>query len=239
MKKESLTRFIEKYNLNGNINSVILSCKDNKLNTRFITDDKTLLGELTMDNFKFEDSEFGIYSTDQLQKLISVLGSDINLTLNKADEKAYAIKMKDENVFIDYMLSDTNVINKAPNLKQIPDMDIKIKVNKKFTDTFIKGKNALADVDSFTVISDDNKVELVIGYSAINTNRVTIPVETIEHKACKKLSFNAKLLKDVLTVNKECDSAVFEISEGGLAKINFKVDDYNVTYYLVAHDEVD
>ena len=55
----------------------------------------------------------------------------------------------------------------------------------------------------------------------------------------KKVSFNADLFKDVLVANKECESAVLEISEQGLARINFKVDEYDATYYLVAITDVD
>jgi hypothetical protein len=55
MNKVSITRFIEKYYLNGNCSSVVLKSNDNKLSTRFITGDKNLLGELSMDNFSFDD----------------------------------------------------------------------------------------------------------------------------------------------------------------------------------------
>ena len=108
-----------------------------------------------------------------------------------------------------------------------------------FIQRFISGKSALPDTDTFTVITDDDGVKLVIGYSSINTNRVTIPVETTEHSNIENVSFNANLFKDVLVANKECESATLEVSEGGLSRINFKVDDYDVTYYLVAVQDVD
>ena len=82
-------------------------------------------------------------------------------------------------------------------------------------------------------------MKLVIGYSSINTNRVTIPVETTEHSNIENVSFNANLFKDVLTANKECESATLYVSEQGLSKINFKVDDYDATYFLVAVQTVD
>ena len=82
-------------------------------------------------------------------------------------------------------------------------------------------------------------MKLVIGYSSINTNRVTIPVETTVHEKIDNVSFNANLFKDVLVANKECETATLEVSEKGLAKINFKVDQYDVTYYLVAVQDVD
>ena len=100
MKKSLINRFVEKYNLGGNINSVVLSVKDNKLNTRFITDDKSLLGEMTMKNFKFDEAEMGVYNTEQLTKLLSVLDSDIEVNLSKVDDKAVSLKISDSNANI-------------------------------------------------------------------------------------------------------------------------------------------
>ena len=122
MKKESLNRFIEKYSLGGNINSVVLECGNGKLNTRFITDDKSLLGELTLDKFGFEDCTIGIGSTDQLTKLLSVLGTDVDLSLtkveNEGDKKAISMAISDSSATVSYMLSDTSVIIKPPTLKE-------------------------------------------------------------------------------------------------------------------------
>ena len=84
-----------------------------------------------------------------------------------------------------------------------------------------------------------NGVEVVIGYSSTNTNRVNIPVETTSSSLEKPISFNANLFKEVLVANRECTSAVLEVSNEGLAKVNFKVDDYDSTYYVVAMQDVD
>ena len=238
MRKEIVSRFIEKYRLGGNVNSVKLTSKGDTLHTRFITDDKSLLGEMTMKNFKFDEADMGVYNTEQLTKLLSVLDKDIDVDLNQIDDKAVSLKISDSNANVNFMLSDLNVINTPPNLKQLPDFECKIKVDGKFMETFIKGKNALADVDTFTVVNNKGSMELVIGYSSMNTNRVTIPVNC-EGTLTDHVSFSAKYFKDVLIANKECGSATLEVSSKGLSRINFKVDDYDVTYFMVAIDEVD
>ena len=87
MQKDKLNRFIQKYNLGGNVNSVKWDSKGNKLITKFVTPDKSLLGEVVVDKFGFEDAELGIYQTDQLQKLLNVLTDDINLSLKKVGSK--------------------------------------------------------------------------------------------------------------------------------------------------------
>ena len=51
--------------------------------------------------------------------------------------------------------------------------------------------------------------------------------------------FNANIFKEVLTANRECESATLEVSSEGLSKITFNVDDFSVTYWLVASTDVD
>ena len=232
--KAKLQRFIEKYHLSGNVNSVVLDSEGPTLSTRFITGDKSLLGELSMNSWKFDDISLGVYDTEQFSKLLNVLGDEVNIDLTKSGDKAISLEMSDTFSKVNFMLSDLSVINTPPALKRMPEFQLKVKVDKKFITTFISGKSALSDTDTFTVVSDDDGTKLVIGYAAINTNRITLPVETESNQTIDNVSFNANLFKDVLTANKECESAVLEVSNEGLARINFKVDEYNVTYYLVA-----
>ena len=234
MEKQKLQRFIAKYHLNGNVNSVVLNSVGDTLKTRFITGDKSLLGELSMNSWKFEDINLGVYDTEQFSRLLGVLSEDIQIKLLKAGDKAITLQISDSYSKIDFMLSDLSVINVPPELKKLPEFQIKIKVDTRFITTFINGKTALPDTDTFTIISTDNDVKLVIGYAAINTNRITLPVETETHENIDNVSFNANLFKDVLVANKECETATLEVSDEGLARINFKVDEYDVTYYLVA-----
>ena len=234
MHKQKLVRFINKYYLNGTVNSVVLNSKSNKLLARFISGDKTLLGELEMDKWQFEDSEVGIYSTEQLLKLLSVLDEDINVTINKAGDKSIALKVSDSSSSVNYMLSDTSIISKPPQLKTVPNFELKIDVTPNLMSKFISGKGALAETDDFTVITDGSETKIVIGYASINTNRVTIPVTTQESSNIDNVSFNANIFKEVLTANKQCESATLEVSSEGLSKITFRVDDFSVTYWLVA-----
>jgi len=239
MDKYKLTRFIDKYHLGGNVNAVVINSKGDTLSTRFITGGKDLLGELEMNSWQFKDSELGVYDTEQLSRLLGVLDDDVSLNLTQSGDKAIALEISDQYSKVNFMLSDKSVINQPPPLKGIPEFQLKIKVDTNFITRFIGGKSALPDTDTFTVITSDDGVKLVIGYSSINTNRVTIPVETETYENIDNVSFNANLFKDVLVANKECESATLEVSEKGLSRINFKVDQYDVTYYLVAVQDVD
>ncbi len=239
MNKQKLVRFINKYYLSGTIKSVIFNSSSNKLSTRFIAGNKSLLGELEMDKWMFEDCQFGVYDTEQLMKLLSVLDEDINVNINKAGDKAISLKISDSTSSVNYILSDTSIISDPPNMKDEPEFELNIDVTPQLISKFIAGKSALPENDNFTVVTDESNTNLVIGYSSINTHRVTIPATTSKFSKIDKVSFNANIFKEILNANKECESAILKISSQGLSKITFKVDDYSVTYWLVAATDVD
>ena len=237
MDKSKLVKFINKYYLSGNVNSVAINSDGNGLSTRFVSGDKSLLGEVKLKNYSITEADFGVYQTDALLKMLSVLDNDISVDLIKAEDKAISLDAKDSGAKVRYMLSDLSVINTPPQLKQIPEFELLLNVDKTFVSKFISGKGALPDVESFTIVSGD-KPEVVIGYSSIATNRVAVPVENQTDNTIDNISFNANLFKDVLEANKECEAAVLEVSSEGLARITFNFSDYESTYYLVAVQNV-
>ena len=242
ISKQKLVRFINKYYLNGTVGSTVFNSKtsNQQLSTRFVSGDKSLLGEVQMNKWEYEDADMGVYDTEQLLKLVSVLDDDIELSINKTGNTAFSIELKDAYSAITYMLSDTSIINEPPQMKAIPEFELALKVTPQFISKFINGKSALPETDTFTIITDEvsSKTKLVIGYSAVNTHRVTIPVTTSKFENIDNISFNANLFKEVLIANKDCESAELQISSDGLAKINFKIDDFTSTYWLVAVSDV-
>ena len=239
MQKSKLDKFIQKYNLGGNVNSVKWKSSGDSISTSFVTPDKSLLGNVKVDKFSFDTAELGIYQTDQLKSLIGVLGDDISLDLTSVGDRTVSLNVKNGAISIDYVLSDLSVIPDPPQMKRLPEFGTKIKLDTKFINTFIKGKSALSDIDTFTILNGKSGVEVVIGYSSTNTNRVNIPVETTTNDITKPITFNANLFKEVLVANRECSSAILEVSTEGLAKVNFKIDDYDSTYFIVAMQDVD
>ena len=242
MNNTKLLRFIDKYHLGGEIKSVKWVSNGNKLSTRFISGDKSVVGSVVLDKFDgIDSSELGVYNTSQLISLLTILGDDIKFNLSSAGEKFISIDMVDttRNTKSKYMLSDLSVIPTPPPMKNLPDkFELKLDVTRYFINTFINGKSALPDSDSFTILCTGGKVNVVIGYSSIASNRVTIPIETSEYEDIEPISFNAKMFANILSSNKECESATLEVSSAGLSRIKFKVDDYSSEYYLVATQQV-
>lgn len=233
MNKAKLTRFIQKYSLGGLVESVAWKAGDNKLVTRFISDDKTVLGEIQLDNFTFTSPDLGVYTTSTLSKLLSVVGEDIELEAQEIEGKAVNIFVKSENTKVQFQLADLAVIPNVPDLKKLPEFDIDINFDGAFIDKFIKAKNALSDVDTFTILTEKKELKIVLGYSNINSNRVVFVVDKDYSGDVKPISFSAKYLKEILTANKEATSVILKVSTQGISHVEFKIDDFNAKYFLV------
>jgi len=232
MNKQKLTGFVEKYSLGNTIESVPWSVKSNTLTTNFVSEDRTLLGSVTLNSFDLDDSEVGIYNTTQLQKMISVLGSDVTVKFKKAEERAIAIDMTDGDVSLNFMLSDLDIIPKAPKLKTLPDTTVEIEMNNDFITKFVRAKNALSESDNFTVISN-NICQVILGESDTNTNKININVKTVVNNNLSAISFNANYLKEILAANRDHTTGKMEVCAGGLAILTFSNADYTSKYYLV------
>jgi hypothetical protein len=185
----------------------------------------------------------GLYEIQDLIKLLNVLDGELVVEANEVGDvvSQLVIKQKSNNTKVNYGLARLDVVSKKPDLSNVPDFDLELKIDKQFISSFISGKGALSDVSTFAILSDGEEAKIVIGYSSTTqSNKVTIPVEA------KKISslddaiyFDADTFKEVLTANKDCESATLYVSSQGLAKVSFKVDNFDSSYVLVAKTTVD
>lgn len=234
MEKSRLSNFISKYHLNGLIQSVAWNA-NGSLSTRFISDDKSVVGEVKMNTFSGQPSTFGVYNTDLLVKLLSVLGTDVNFNVNSAQEKAFALTIDDNSTTVNYMLADMAVIPPTPELKQLPPFQMSIKITKEFIDKFIKAKSALPEIEHFTVMKNQKvgKYQIVIGYSNTNSNRISLDIECDVQEDIDPISFSAKYFREILAANKDLNGGTMHVSSEGLAKVDFEIDGFETRYFLV------
>jgi len=228
MEKVKFDGFINRYNLGGEVESVMVKSEGTDLSVRMISDDKTLLGDVSVSGTDFPNGEFGIYTTSQLKGLLSVLDNTIEV-----EEVTGALKFSDKGTKMQYMLAAPSVIPAVPDLKALPPFNVEITLNDEFVNKFIKSKGALSDADTFTFTCKDNKGEIILGYSSINSNRISISVDCKCDGDVEPIAFSAKYLKAILLANKGSNSSSLKISSQGLAHLNFVDGDYTSNYYLV------
>lgn len=234
MEKSKLINFISKYSLGGLVQSVAWN-SNGDLATKFISDDKCVVGEIKLNNFNNDKSKFGVYNTDLLIKLLGVLGNTINLQINAVDDKAFSLTFDDNSTTVNYMLADLAVIPPAPELKELPTFDLEIPITKEFIDKFIKAKSALPSIEKFTIAKNrkTGKYEIIIGYANTNSNRISIGIDCTATEDIDPISFSAKYFNGILAANKDLNGGSLKVSSQGLAKVEFDIDDFEAKYYLV------
>lgn len=238
MKKSALETFIKKYNLNGSVESVRWLVDDvNKiLSTSSFTDDRNLLVNVSLADFSdLNKMECGIFDTAKLKQMISVLGDDITIKTNGDQTKLTSLSIKDDNAEIQYVVADLSVIPAAPTTKKLPDFNVEIDFSGTFITKFIRAKNALDKIPTFTLsMNKKNKLEMTIGETKNNSNRIKFDVVTKDGKdtVARPMNFNANYLKEILNGNSECDNATLRASDFGLANITFIKNNFTANYYL-------
>ena len=107
MNKQIITSVLDKYYLNGTVESVKWVIKDKNITVDFITPMKNLVGKVTSSNFDLEDSEVGIYNTSQFYKLVKIMDNTVVLSLNKSDKGTpLELTLADNQYDLNYYLSE-------------------------------------------------------------------------------------------------------------------------------------
>jgi len=240
MQKTVLERLITKYFLGGAAEAVLWKSDGNSVEVSCISDDKNVLARVRTTDLKIQTGDYGIFDTTQLASLLGVLQDDVSFTLKTHKDVPIAFTLSDETTKVDFVLSDSAVIPPAPGLKKLPPYDLELTIDKKFIDTFIRAKSALQDVETFTILCNKkNKPQIIIGYSDMNTNRVTIdmstPTDTREPTfPLIPINFSARFMREILMANREAKVGKIQVSSKGLAHITFELDsEFAVDYYLV------
>jgi hypothetical protein len=246
MLKSSLETFIKKYNLNGNINGARwkVDAKAKTLVASGISDDQQILFEVTLKEFsELTDVVFGVYNTSKLKQMIGVLSDEVSVDLLTKKNRLATMSLTDSMIDVQYALAELAVIPEKPALKVTPEYNVEIDFNEDFINRFIKAKNALNDVDTFTLSMGKNgKLQMSIGHiNANNSNKIIIvpPTKNEKDTVSEPIHFNAKYLKEILVNNSESDSSTLYVSDIGLAKIEFDKDLFSSNYYLVNIKNVD
>tara|TARA_B100000902_G_scaffold56309_1_gene63111 strand:+ start:542 stop:1294 length:753 start_codon:yes stop_codon:yes gene_type:complete len=244
MEKAKLTRYLDKVRIGNHIEQAQISTKDGVSHTWVASKDKDALVVLKMTKSEIPDSVLGIGDLQKFNGLLAALGNDISMDVVKIDrdgeEKSVEVNSSDSyGNSTKYMLHDTSVVptTQGSVVKGLLEQDYNLKftLDTNFVSKFITGKSALGDeVETFTIVADNNNVNVVIGWRNTHSNRLSIPVTTQTYEEVDKVSFSSQVMADILSANKECETGTLEMKGGDrpLIKMTFNVDDYNAIYFL-------
>ena len=244
MKKETLTTFIRRYTLGGEITKVKwkYTAGEKTLHTRAAADNRSFVADVIMSNFTdfgTEDIMVCIGDTEKVKGMMSPFGDDINLTINKSGDRILGFTLSDSDCESYCTAADpTSIDPVAKNLQDVPEYHVVVPLTDEFLDKFLKARNALKDVDNFSVgMNKKGAFELVIGYTTANSNRIRIaPVtDPQKNKLDTALSFPVKNIAEVFKANDDIPNGTLSINNAGIARLYFKNDNFTCNFYQFAN----
>ena len=236
ISKKVISNIVSKYSLGNHIEQVKWVIEDKKLNINFINDSKNLVGFIKYDkDIGLKDGNYGIFNTSQLIKCLNILDGDILVDVNSSK-----LNLADTNYEIKFSLADPAVIPSVPSITNPSQFSVSFDINSEFITRFVKSKDALSELDTFTVETRDGFTgeELVFTVGTNITNTIEFTVEAKINESFDPVPFDSNLLKEILKANRDYHSGEIRISKNGLLDAHFKCeDDLSTGYYLVRKQE--
>ena len=236
ISKKVISNIVSKYSLGNHIEQVKWGISDKKLNINFINDSKTLVGYIEYrDDIGLKNGNYGIFNTSQLTKCLNILDGDILIEANSSK-----LNIADTNYEIRFSLADPAVIPNVPNIKDPDQWSVSFGINDEFITRFVKSKDALSDLDTFTVEIREGFTgeELVFTVGTNITNTIEFTVEADINESFGPVPFDSNILKEILKANKDYHSGEIRISKNGLLDAHLHCGGPLYTgYYLVRKQE--
>ena len=243
INKKVLSDIISKYSLGGNVEKVKWNINDQGgIAVRFINDSKNLVGSVIYNpDFGLKKGDYGIFNTSQLIKCLNILDGDILVDTTKSNGLASKLNIADTNYDIKFNLADPAVIPKTPDVNAPEEPVAYFEVSDEFITRFVKSKDALSELDTFTIETRDgfNGEELVftVGTNITNTIEFTVENATI-NESFEAVPFDSNLLKEILKANRTYHSGEIRINKKGLLDAHLHCgNDLYTGYYLVRRQE--
>ena len=232
INKKVISNIVSKYSLGNSIERVKWIVNDEKLNIGFINDSKVLSGYVEYrDTIGLKNGDYSIFNTSQLIKCLNILDGDILLEANSS-----RLNIADTNYEIKFSLGDPSLIPPLPTIKELEQCSVSFKLNDEFITRFVKSKDALSDLDTFTVETREGFTgeELVFTIGTNITNTIEFAVEAQVNESFDPIPFDSNLLKEVLKANKDYHSGEVRIHKGGMIDLHMHCGGPLYTgYYLV------
>jgi hypothetical protein len=237
INKLQLQNIISKYYLNGLVESVKWVIKDKKLNIRFMSPTRDMLGELEFEELNLGNNELAIFNTSQLNKLISITSGTLLLDITKNNSIATKLNIADAQFNLMYALADVMLISKVAKVEEPKSYAVELKLENEQITALIKAKNALPDTSHLIISNNmdfngDSILDFIFGDAGDYANKITYSIPASITNSIS-IPFDPNILKEILSANKDAENGKLSISTEGLMKLEFQSNDLKVVYYIV------
>jgi len=241
IQKLLLQSLISKYYLGIN-ESVKWVIKDNKLSIKFMSPNEDIIGEVTCDDFQFEDVELAIFNTHKLKSLTSVTNGELLLELIKQKELVTKLKISDESFNLEFSLSDPLLI---PSPKQVEDYNYEVILTLEPEDiiNLVKARSALSDSSLLRLETgkdlDRNPIcKFIFGEGGDYSDKIVYQKRGEIKLDLPSIPFDSNTFKSILNANKDADIGYLRLFSGGLLNLSFEKETVKSNYYIVRKEDI-
>ena len=184
ISKKVLSEIVSKYSLGGHVEKVKwVVNEDDSIVIKFINDSKTLVGEINYKNtIGLKKGNYGIFNTSQLIKCLNILDGDILIETKSQNGLASKLNLADTNYDVKFSLADPAIIPKVPQITNEDQPSASFEMTDEFITRFVKSKDALNDLPSFTVEAKEGGFsghELIFTIGSDITNTIQFKVDEL------------------------------------------------------------
>jgi hypothetical protein len=230
VNKSLFEQFISKYNLSGTIEQVEWVASGNGLYTRGTPESRAVIAFVTARKIEIDPGTYNVYNTNQLKSLLGCLGDEFELTVKLHQNQPKEFVLKDSGSKVTFSLADPQAMPLKPSPVNLPPPDVQMTLDGKFYKAFAKAKSAIG-TGTFGIKSDGQTCEIIL--SDFSNNSVTFTLDTTKNAVLKQVHFSADSMYDILSVNKENEKGVLEVTGKGIAHITYQSDEFLSEYYLL------
>lgn len=240
IKKVDLQGFINKYYLKMN-EQVVWSFKDNILSVDFTTPSKDVIGNVRCEDIGFEDIDLPIFNTKKVQSLVDLCEGEILMEVEKTNKIPTKLKISDEKFNTVYALADALLIPRVGSVNE-PLYDVELELTAEDVFNLVKARSAMSETANLIMsttkdLDGDPVCEVILGEEGGHENKISYQLRGIINEIGVKVPFDLDKFRDILSVNKNSDEGLIQLSSKGLMRLTFKTGKITSTYYMIRRAE--
>lgn len=240
IKKVDLQGFINKYYLKMN-EQVVWSFKDNILSVDFTTPSKDVIGNVRCEDIGFEDIDLPIFNTKKVQSLVDLCEGEILMEVEKTNKIPTKLKISDEKFNTVYALADALLIPRVGSVNE-PLYDVELELTAEDVFNLVKARSAMSETANLIMsttkdLDGDPVCEVILGEEGGHENKISYQLRGVINEIGVKVPFDLDKFRDILSVNKNSDEGLIQLSSKGLMRLTFKTGKITSTYYMIRRAE--
>jgi len=231
LRKKVLEDFIKKYNLPNSVPGTVWNLSNEGIDVSTKTSDANMLIQVHCNENPFNTvGEIGIAEPAKLRQILSVMGENVDVTLNGKYNLTISNEKGDVTGF--FVLSTPEAIGKVPSMKKEPPAPLfTLDMASEQMQNVIKSIKSF-DSETITFMKDDKtgKDTIVLGYSTNNTNRLVIELGELTTQSYNPVSFLSDKIINILSAN--TDSSISLLFNTNLLQLICDATDFKSTYRI-------